>query len=187
MPDDISAKSDAPRSSGTQIKTVPLPQLLKQMTSHGLTMQEAIPIVGQLVKGGFAVPEKLSLLSHAALQELGIESVEMQKKVIGAFAGKRTAMMLKAANAGSDSEVSQYNCQLTFVHSADESVFHLGSAQRSAAEEPTTMRLFRENGVMLQFRRPPPNLAVLLTTASTKRSTKASCEVATSLSIEHPS
>lgn len=107
LPDEISAKSEAARSSGAQSKTVPLPQLLKQMTSHGLTMQEAIPIVGQLVKGGFAVPEKLTLLSHVALQELGIESAEVQKKVIGAFAGKRTAMMMKAATGGSESEVSQ--------------------------------------------------------------------------------
>lgn len=68
-------------------------------------MLEAMPIAGKLIKGGFAIPEKLALLSSAALQDMGVEGEETRRKVITAFAGKRTAAMMKAASGGG-SEVS---------------------------------------------------------------------------------
>lgn len=68
-------------------------------------MLEAMPIAGKLIKGGFAIPEKLALLSSAALQDMGVEGEETRRKVIAAFAGKRTVAMMKAASGGA-SEVS---------------------------------------------------------------------------------
>lgn len=64
-------------------------------------MREALPIAGKLIKGGFAVPEKLSLLSIMALEELGIEGEDTRRKTVAAFAGKRTAIMMSAAGGGS--------------------------------------------------------------------------------------
>ncbi|CAO1620156.1 unnamed protein product [Parajaminaea phylloscopi] len=81
-------------------KAVPLPTLLKQMTSCGFTMREALPIAGKLIKGGFAVPDKLALLSPMALESLGVEGDDTRRKVIRAFAGKRTAAMLQSTGTG---------------------------------------------------------------------------------------
>lgn len=52
------------------------------------------------MKGGFAIPEKLALLSPAALEQIGVDGEDIRRKVAAAFAGKRTAVMLKAAAAG---------------------------------------------------------------------------------------
>lgn len=78
---------------------IPLLSLLKQLSSRGLTMREALPVAGKLIKGGYAFPDRLTLLSPMALESIGVEGEDTRRKVVAAFAGKRTAVMLQAFGA----------------------------------------------------------------------------------------
>ncbi|KAN0061810.1 hypothetical protein ACQY0O_005803 [Thecaphora frezii] len=81
-----------PNFVATATTPVPLPDLLKQLSSKGgLTMRDAMNVAGKLINARCNTPDALSQISLIALQDMGIESEEQRKRTVLAFKGKKAA------------------------------------------------------------------------------------------------
>lgn len=71
---------------------MPLPDLLKQLTSKGgLTMRDAMAVAGKLINARANTPAALSHISLIMLQDIGVTSEEHRKRTVLAFKGKKAA------------------------------------------------------------------------------------------------
>ncbi|EPQ28524.1 uncharacterized protein PFL1_03827 [Pseudozyma flocculosa PF-1] len=91
-PSSAASSSSSSPSSTSSSAAVPLPDLLKQLTSKGgLTMHDAMAVTGKLINARCNTPHALSHISLIALQDMGVESEEHRKRTVLAFKGKKAA------------------------------------------------------------------------------------------------
>lgn len=81
-----SSSASASASEEDEDKPLPLPQLIQALTaSKTLSTREALPIAACLVRAKLHTPKQLAMLSPMALQDAGVETEEVQRKVCAAF------------------------------------------------------------------------------------------------------
>ena len=88
----------------TPTETIPLPTLIKQLSSKGgLPVRDAMSVAGKLINARCNTQEALSQLSLIALQEMGVDSEDIRKRAVLAFKGKRAAGLLANGSPSKDS------------------------------------------------------------------------------------
>jgi hypothetical protein len=73
--------SKQPSSSSSTAK-LSLPDFLKYLTSHGLSVGDAMQCAGPLIKSGYSSPAKLAELTESKLVSIGVKDPDTRKVLV---------------------------------------------------------------------------------------------------------
>jgi hypothetical protein len=89
---DVDLKSRFPKSMSKQpLSSVKLtvPEFLKYLTSHGMSMSDAMQCAGPLLKAGYSSPVKLAELNEGKLVSLGVKDPDVRKVLVSLSSGRK--------------------------------------------------------------------------------------------------
>ncbi|CBQ73037.1 conserved hypothetical protein [Sporisorium reilianum SRZ2] len=91
-------------ASSSSEKAMPLPDLLKTLSSKGgLPMRDAMAVAGKLINARANTPSALAHISLIMLQDIGIESEEHRKRTVLAFKSKKAAGYVPSSSSAAAS------------------------------------------------------------------------------------
>lgn len=99
-PSSTKPSSSSTSSISSSSTAMPLPELLKTLSSKGgLPMRDAMAVAGKLINARANTPDALAHISLIMLQDIGIESEEHRKRAVLAFKGRKAAGYIPSSSA----------------------------------------------------------------------------------------